>query len=219
MGAAAAWGGGRARSDFQSARLCTPPYRQSGLLLTDLLCFAALTAASAAPSFTALPAALEPSCCTCAAWHKQWTTHRWRCACCAVLQVKALLGDSYHTLNNLLCDDFSLRHPPSVQAAALVHAARKAAGVLPYWPAALRQLTGYDERTHSQVWVGGWVLWCVVCRKRQGGVACVVTVGGGFCWGWEREPARKSAWAGFGLVVGCLADRAGPVVQQRPSWR
>jgi hypothetical protein len=30
-------------------------------------------------------------------------------------QVKAVLGDSYYSLTNLACDDFTLKYPPSIQ--------------------------------------------------------------------------------------------------------
>lgn len=65
-------------------------------------------------------------------------------------QVHSLLGDSSATLDSLLGDDFSLQYPPSLQAAAVVSAARKQAGIPPFWPSVLRELTGYDDRTHQK---------------------------------------------------------------------
>ena len=40
----------------------------------------------------------------------------------------------------------------------MVYIARKQAGMLPFWPSVLRELTGYDEKTHPQV---GLLLPCV----------------------------------------------------------
>lgn len=44
-----------------------------------------------------------------------------------------------------LCPTLPPRCPPSTQAAAVVLAARRQAGITPFWPSVLEELTGYRE--------------------------------------------------------------------------
>jgi hypothetical protein len=62
--------------------------------------------------------------------------------------------------------ELTLQHlPPDVQAAAALYLGRKQRGVVPFWPAVLQRLTGYDAEKHPEVrgWHGAAGL-CLVCK-------------------------------------------------------
>ncbi|PSC71010.1 Tbc2 translation chloroplastic isoform B [Micractinium conductrix] len=66
-------------------------------------------------------------------------------------EAAALLGSSLARLHELLWGDaFWLAHPPSIQAAAALCAARRERGLAPFWPSVLATLTGYEQDTHQQ---------------------------------------------------------------------
>lgn len=85
-------------------------------------------------------------------WARVGRSHCWEWALGACTEGQSQSGPA---------DPPSPRPPPWLQAAAVVYVARKQAGVLPYWPTVLQELTGYDERVHQQV--GGVFLGYVLC--------------------------------------------------------